>query len=359
MGGDTSEGIGSRTLGDDPITRVDGMVTSSSTEKRRLSNNNVDPDLKNGKRLKNEIDMAKDPDSDTLDRVVSGHKLNICHRHTQSPTHVFCGGGVFEQLTIHQARPRLLVMAEMRDKYATNHKLVSGINNDRSFILKSCCIEVYVDIACFRPPIVYIAFFVVQRLEKLKNVDLTNAGSMITYEVAQSFLRDGTPSTKELNRIIERSAIKMRFMRDRFRFHADDYTNLELHEMLLHIQKLYNTQGSDGLKTAKLIFPERKSTASLIFASYYGSVFKNDDYAAFQVRVESRLNSHGKAAVSLSYNLLTITGCFDVVVSAQPLYSFCKCILFTLCVFFFTNFHHYRARNLISSTHYTRTSGHR
>jgi hypothetical protein len=73
-------------------------------------------------------------------------------------------------------------------------------------------------------PLVYRVNLLEKIKEAINKVDLTGAGSLISFEVAQNFLLEGNPTKDDLNKMIKDTASRMRFMRTLVGLNPDERT---------------------------------------------------------------------------------------------------------------------------------------
>ncbi len=146
-------------------------------------------------------------------------------------------------------------------------------------------------------------------MKYLKDVDLTNAGAVISYVVAQQFLNDGSPGTKELNSAFKRSASIMRKVRILCNRNPDAY---ELVEMDALVDALKTIGVSALIEKYKL----KVGCYRMTYAIYAGRAAVVEDFEAFQQNVGAVLSVFPRCALSLWFRGHVVTGCFDKRVSA-------------------------------------------
>ncbi len=158
-------------------------------------------------------------------------------------------------------------------------------------------------------------------MEKSKNVDLTNACSVISRELALQFLSGTIRLDKAtLERIFAASAPKMRLMRERLGMDPDAYEQLDLDEIMDNIEQWY----IDDKKAVQSTFPTHKEEHFLVWQTFGGPVTMEAVFLDIQTLVEAQLASKVKVAVTIWFRYHFITGCFDREVRS-PRVPFASC----------------------------------
>jgi hypothetical protein len=171
---------------------------------------------------------------------------------------------------------------------------------------------------CTQPPILaYVitissTYKIEDQKERLASTDLTNACSMISLEVAFNFFQNGVPNAKELATIFEKTAPKLRYMRNFMGIAPGGLVCAE--ELIYKLGELRDR--ADTSEIYKQYFPNYQDTHLETMQYYEGRMFELADRKLLQERVEERLNraTTERCAISIFLNGHTITGCFDVLV---------------------------------------------
>ncbi len=143
-----------------------------------------------------------------------------------------------------------------------------------------------------------------QLQQLLKDVDLTHASAVISYEVAQNFIANGVPTGDKLNQIIQLSAPTIFFVRDRLKS-MEDCANVDLGELFTCLSNLHEELPREFKKR----FPLHDNVDFTIF---HGSIVCEEDLIIFQARVVDTCRTHNRCALSFWFNGQAITGCFEV-----------------------------------------------
>ncbi len=146
-------------------------------------------------------------------------------------------------------------------------------------------------------------------MKNLKDVDLTNAGTVISYVVAQQFLNDGSPGTKELNSAFKRSARIMRKVRILCKRNPDAYEPVEMDAVV----DALTTIGDSALIDK---YQLKNGCYRMTYTTYVGRAAVDKDFEAFQQNVGAVLSEFPRCALSLWFRGHVVTGCFDKRVSA-------------------------------------------
>jgi hypothetical protein len=128
--------------------------------------------------------------------------------------------------------------------------------------------------------------------------------------VTHSFIADGEPTDDKLARIFADAAPRMRVMRERLKLDPNKTEFTALDAMLVIYKKMYNDQGSE-YNQLRSWFPFR-SKHILNQEFVHGTMSGEPDVLKrIQEKVEQRLTTQERCAVSIYVNEHYITGCFD------------------------------------------------
>ena len=139
-------------------------------------------------------------------------------------------------------------------------------------------------------------------------VDLTNASTIISYDVAQHYLSQGIPTIKQLSSIIEKAAPKMRFIREQLFMNPDKYENVDMDELLCLLVNLFQ----DNPDAFRKWFPIHDVQHLGLNSAFHGDIMEEPDFAKLQDFIEGRTKSHPRTGMSFWFKGQAITGCFDV-----------------------------------------------
>jgi len=130
---------------------------------------------------------------------------------------------------------------------------------------------------------------------------------MISYDVAQHVIVKDTPTVKDLNSIIEKSAPKMQFIRTKLGSQPEDYENVDMDELLFKLAE-YRNEDPSGFQTW---FPLHDDLHCVHYSTFEGNIFQDIDFQNLQARVEGRLKTHRRCALSFWHKAQAVTGCFS------------------------------------------------
>jgi hypothetical protein len=141
---------------------------------------------------------------------------------------------------------------------------------------------------------------------------LTNACAVISFEVAQYALaHNNFPCDTVLAGLIEKSANKTRFMRQKLNLVPDKYEEIDLDEMLHVIAGLY--KNITTREPFVQVFPrDNHNPVNFLTWSTFHGLFTNEDFfKLLQERVEATIQERGICALSFYLRSHYITGYFD------------------------------------------------
>ena len=132
---------------------------------------------------------------------------------------------------------------------------------------------------------------------------------MISYEVAQNFIVKGVPSVKDLNSIIEKSAPKMHFIRTRLgeSVPPEECVNVDTDELLFTLVG-FHEEDRDGFRKW---FPLHNAEHCVQYMTFTGNILQDIDFQNLQARIEGRLKTNRRCALSFCHKGQAVTGCFS------------------------------------------------
>jgi hypothetical protein len=130
---------------------------------------------------------------------------------------------------------------------------------------------------------------------------------MISYEVAQNFIVKDTPAMKDFNSIIEKSAPKMQFIRTTLGTAPDECVNVDMDELLFTLVGYHNGDPG-GFRTW---FPLHNARHCAHYSTFEGNILRDIDFQNLQARVEGRLKTNCRCALSFWHKGHAVTGCFN------------------------------------------------